>query len=240
MTDDFFGPPSPLDVEAYLRGELQGREGVAYGADREAIEKYLKNWRMPAADYHRRREVLESRRYSYMGSCPECEAEGAIFPTPDRSDVLVCSAGCKVGWVFGSGHFSTRPEDHGMTDEEAERRLSQYRRVEPLMGWKLELLEGLDVGIRVFPAADVADCVICGLAVVPPDARKLWAIWTGSAFMFRREVPALSLNRQAALCVVCGAEVNHGLQRGVNEMWGLDAPTGIGVMISTPHADLEE
>ena len=45
-----------------------------------------------------------------------------------------------------------RPEDHGLTAEEAERsyeRLdSEYREAELLRGWKLDLLTGLDVGIK--------------------------------------------------------------------------------------------
>jgi hypothetical protein len=39
--------------------------------------------------------------------------------------------------------------------------------------------------------------------------------------------------------MVCGWEFSHGLQTAVNEMWGLDKPTGMGKMISTLHADLE-
>jgi hypothetical protein len=54
------------------------------------------------------------------------------------SDVTVCSAGCKVVWVVGWGLFSVRPEDHGLTAEEAERSyerlVSEYREAEPLRG----------------------------------------------------------------------------------------------------------
>ena len=45
-----------------------------------------------------------------------------------------------------------RPEDHGLTAEEAERSyerlVSEYREAELLRGWKLDLLTGLDVGIE--------------------------------------------------------------------------------------------
>jgi hypothetical protein len=103
-----------------------------------------------------------------------------------------------------------------------------------LLGWKLDLLEGLDVGIRMLPATDVAECVLCGFAAIPDDLRKL-----SSFIHWGRELPLLSLNRQAPLCMVCGWEFSHGLQTAVNEMWGLDKPTGMGKMISTLHADLE-
>jgi hypothetical protein len=236
--DRIFGPPSQLDVQAYLAGDMQGRERVRYGADHAPVMEYLKSWHMPEEDYQRRREALDSKQYSYFGSCPECEAEGAIYPTPNTLDVMVCSTGCKVAWVVGSGNFSVRPEDHGLSEEAAaeswDRLNTEYREVEPLLGWKLDLLEGLDVGIRMLPAEDVAECVVCGFTAIPEDLRKLYRL-----IHVGRELPLLSLNRQAPLCMVCGGEFNHALQEAVNEMWGLDKPVGIGKMISTPHADPE-
>ncbi len=62
----------------------------------------------------------------------------------------MCSAGRKVVWVVGWGLFSVRPEDHGLTAEEAERSyerlVSEHRETEPLRGWRLDLLTGLDEG----------------------------------------------------------------------------------------------
>lgn len=239
--DDFFGTPAPLDVAAFLRGDLQGRGSVIYGADHAPVGEYLKSWRMPDEDYQRRRKALESRQYGYFGSCPECGAEGAIYPTPNKTDVMVCSAGCKVGWTVGWGNFSVRPQDHGLTDEEAgrswERLDAEYRVVEPLMGWKLDLLAELDVGIRMLPATDVGECVLCGFSAVPEDLRKLSSFLF---FGFGPELPLLSLNRQAPLCMVCGGEFSHALQEAVNGMWGLDKPVGVGTIISTPHAEQDE
>jgi hypothetical protein len=237
--DDVFGPPiSPLDVRAYLAGDLQGREQVAYGADSAPVREFLKSWTLPEEDYQRRREVLDSRQYGYWGSCPECEAEGAIYPTPNKTDVMVCSAGCKVGWTVGWGNFSVRPEDHGLSEEEAaeswERLDAEYEKVEPLFGWKLDLLTDVDVGVRMLPSADVGDCAICGFPAVPEDLRKL----SGFIF-FMGGRPLLSLNRQAPLCMVCGEEFDHVLQGAVNQLWWVEHPTGIGKMISTPHANLE-
>jgi hypothetical protein len=198
------------------------------------VKEFLNSWHLPAEDYQRRREALDKRQYSYFGNCPECEAEGALFPTPDKSDVMVCSAGCKVAWVVESGLFSMRPEGHGLSAEEAERSyerlVSEYREVEPLTGWKLDLLSNLDVGIRMLE--DVQDCSVCGFSAVPEDLRKL------SRFIhWSMPWPLLALNPQAPLCMVCGQEFDHELQDAVNGMWWLNHPIGIGKMVSAPHAD---
>jgi hypothetical protein len=243
--DDFdigglFGPPSPFDVEAFLRGDLQGRGGsVSYGADHAPVMEYLKTWHLPEEDYWQRREALDSRQYGRFGSCPKCGAEAAIYVWPGKDDWVVCSAGCKVRWCVGAGLFSAHPNDQREHTEEeleeiVERLFREYEEVEPLYGWKLDLLEGWDVGIRMLSAKDVEVCVVCGFAAIPDDLRKL-----SSFIHFGRELPLLSLNRQAPLCMVCGGEFDHALQEAVNEMWGLDRPVGIGKMISTPHSDLE-
>lgn len=240
--DDFLGPAAPLDVEAFLRGDRQGRDrGARYGADVALVREYLKTWALPDEDYQRRREALDARQYSYFGSCPECEAEGAIYALPwpyGKSDWLVCSNGCEVRWCFGYGHFRAytpvdMPEDEQTAILE---RLEGYREVEPLLGWKLDLLSGLDVGVRMLPPEDVGKCVVCGFAAVPGDLRKL----ADFIFFMRSGLPLLSLNRQAPLCLVCGGEFDHALQNAVNGMWGLEHPVGIGKMISAPHADQDD
>ncbi len=241
--DDLFGASPPLDVEAFLRGDLQGRDRCISGDDHHAVEAYLKEWQLPYEDYQRRREVLDSRQYSYFGSCPECECEGAVYSLPypyGKVDWLVCSGGCKTRWCFGFGHFRAyTPDDMPETEQEAVlEKLEGYKEVEPLIGWKLDLLEGLDVGVRLLPVEDISECALCGFAAIPDPLRKL------VRFVFfgihGAGVPLLSLNRQAPLCMVCGGEFSYPLQAAVNDMWGLDHPTGIGKAISAPHADQDD
>src|SRR5215211_84886 len=117
---DLFGMP-PLDIEAFLRGDAQGRDRAMSGADAALARKYLKSWHMPAEDYERRREALGLQQYSYFGNCPRCEAEGAIYSLPypyGKSDWLVCSEGCEVRWCFGSGHFRAYTPDDLSEQEE--------------------------------------------------------------------------------------------------------------------------
>jgi hypothetical protein len=233
---DLFGMP-PLDIEAFLRGDAQGRDRAMSGADAALARKYLKSWHMPAEDYERRREALALQQYSYFGNCPRCEAEGAIYSLPyphGKSDWLVCSEGCEVRWCFGSGHFRAYTPDDLSEQEELAilEKLEGYDEVEPLLGWKLDLPSDLDVGIRMLPAEDVGECVLCGFAVLPGDLRML----SRFIFFWAGGLPLLSFNRQEPLCMVCGEEFGYTLQEGVNKIWGLEKPTPLGRTIVTPHA----
>jgi hypothetical protein len=96
MTKDYTGPdptqhPSewpPLDVQAFLDGDLQWRDKYVSPDDRIAAKEYARQWRIPAHDYRRRREGLEAKQYGYFGSCPTCGGEGAIYSPPFKDNWL--------------------------------------------------------------------------------------------------------------------------------------------------------
>lgn len=239
MTKDFIGPdpsrfPSelpPLDIQAFLHGDLQGRENVVLGYDRLAVKEYAKQWLIPERDYFRRREALETKQYSFVGSCPTCGAEGGSYSLPYGDDWIVCSAGCKVRWLFGAGFFS-EPDMLDLPEEKlreiVQRLFHDYSEVEPLMGWKAEELpinpHEADVGIRIMRLDDVGGCAICGFDAILKDLRKLanhHLLGTVVDGSWVQRVPVLSLAPWAPLCMVCGAEVSRSLQEAVNGMWGL-------------------
>jgi hypothetical protein len=239
MTQDYTGSdrsqyPSewpPLDIQAFLHGDVQGRENVLLGDDRRAVEEYAKQWRIPAWDYFRRREAREAKQYGYFGSCPKCGAEGGSYVWPYNDDWFVCSAGCEVRWLIGAGFF----RDMSMFDlpeeklrELVEKLFHDYEEVEPLGDWKAEELpidpQEADVGIRIMKLDDVGGCAICGFDAIPEDLRKLanhHLLGTLIDGSWVPRVPLLSLAHRAPLCMVCGEEVSHRLQEDVNGSWGL-------------------
>ena len=235
MTKDYTGPgparhtpqQPPLDVQAFLDGDLQGRDKYVSLDDNRVANEYTKEWRIPAHDYSRRREGLEAKQYGYFGNCPKCEAEGSSYSPPFGDNWLVCSAGCKVRWLVGAGLFSPPPLGE-LTNEDleeiAERLFREYAEVKPLHGWKTEKLpinpDEADVGIRVMRLGEVGGCAICEVDAMPAELRKLADHYLlGNAI--GKYAPFVSLSPSAPLCMLCGEEVSRSLQGGVNGMWGL-------------------
>ena len=243
MTKDYTGPdpsrfPSelpPLDVRAFLDGDLQGRQNVILGDDRLAAKEYAKQWRIPAWDYFRRRDARKAKQYSFVGSCPRCGTEGSSYELPFKDDWMVCAAGCEVRWLFGAGFFG-EPSMFDLPEEKlrelVQKLFQDYEEVEPLSGWKAEELpidpHEAEVAIRLMKLDDVGGCAICGFDAVPEDLRKLanrHLLGTLFDSSFVPRVLLLSLAHGAPLCMVCGKDVSRSLQEVVNGMWGLGQGT---------------
>jgi hypothetical protein len=245
MTKDYNGlDPSqhlsewpPLDIQAFLDGDLQGRENVVLSDDRLAVEEYAKQWRIPAWDYFRRRDARDAKQYDFLGSCPRCGSDGTGYSPPFKDNWMVCSSGCRVRWLVGAGLFSPPPMGELPKEklrEIVEKLFREYAEVEPLFGWKAEELlidpHEADVAIRLMKLDDVGGCAICGFDAIPEDLRKLAnRRLLGTLFdsSFVPRVLLLSLAHGAPLCMVCGEEVSRSLQEVVNGLWGLGkGPSG--------------